>query len=205
MHAIKTIGHSNHPIERFVDLLKAGGVEAVVDVRSMPYSRRFPQFGRERLAQVAGRGRHPLPLRRRGAGRQTGRRRELRRAGRAARLQGGARPPDRGRRRHHALPDVRREGTARLPSHGAGVAPPGRTAAWRSSTCWPTAARPHHERRGGAARRQRRGPDLFDDGGSRGWRAPGRRASGRCGEAEVITAARRTSRFALAFFLLHAF
>lgn len=48
---IKTIGHSNHAIERFIDLLKAGGVEAVVDVRSMPYSRRFPQFGRERLAQ----------------------------------------------------------------------------------------------------------------------------------------------------------
>jgi uncharacterized protein (DUF488 family) len=51
MRAIKTIGHSNHPIERFVDLLKAGGVEALVDVRSIPYSRRFPQFGRERLAQ----------------------------------------------------------------------------------------------------------------------------------------------------------
>ncbi len=48
---IKTIGHSNHPIGRFVDLLKAGGVEAVVDVRSTPYSRRFPQFGRERLAR----------------------------------------------------------------------------------------------------------------------------------------------------------
>ena len=48
---IKTIGHSNHPIGRFVDLLKAGGVEAVVDVRSTPYSRRFPQFGRERLTQ----------------------------------------------------------------------------------------------------------------------------------------------------------
>ncbi|CAN5915031.1 hypothetical protein BH11PSE3_BH11PSE3_31930 [soil metagenome] len=47
---IKTIGHSNHPIEQFVALLKAGGVETVVDVRSMPYSRRFPQFGRERLA-----------------------------------------------------------------------------------------------------------------------------------------------------------
>ena len=27
MKPIKTIGHSNHPIERFVDLLKAGGVE----------------------------------------------------------------------------------------------------------------------------------------------------------------------------------
>ena len=49
---IKTIGHSNHPIERFVDLLKAGGVKLLVDVRSMPYSRRFPQFGRERLSKA---------------------------------------------------------------------------------------------------------------------------------------------------------
>lgn len=51
MKPIKTIGHSNHPIERFLDLVKAGGVELLVDVRSMPYSRRFPQFGRERLAK----------------------------------------------------------------------------------------------------------------------------------------------------------
>jgi uncharacterized protein (DUF488 family) len=51
MRPIKTIGHSNHPIERFVALLKAGGVQRLVDVRSMPYSRRFPQFGRERLAR----------------------------------------------------------------------------------------------------------------------------------------------------------
>jgi uncharacterized protein (DUF488 family) len=51
MNAIKTIGHSNHPIERFVALLKAGGVGRLVDVRSMPWSRRFPQFGRERLAK----------------------------------------------------------------------------------------------------------------------------------------------------------
>ena len=49
MKVIKTIGHSNHPIERFVDLLKAGGVERLVDVRSIPGSRRFPQFGREQL------------------------------------------------------------------------------------------------------------------------------------------------------------
>jgi uncharacterized protein (DUF488 family) len=48
---IKTVGHSNHPIERFLDLLRAGGVEVLVDVRSTPYSRRFPQFGRERLAK----------------------------------------------------------------------------------------------------------------------------------------------------------
>jgi uncharacterized protein (DUF488 family) len=51
MNAIKTIGHSNHPIERFIALLKEGGVKLLVDVRSMPYSRRFPQFGRERLAK----------------------------------------------------------------------------------------------------------------------------------------------------------
>ncbi|MFO1161901.1 MAG: DUF488 domain-containing protein [Reyranellaceae bacterium] len=51
MRPIKTIGHSNHAIDHFLALLEAGGVEAVVDVRSVPYSRRFPQFGRERLAQ----------------------------------------------------------------------------------------------------------------------------------------------------------
>ena len=50
MKPIKTIGHSNHPIERFVALLRSGGVARLVDVRSMPWSRRWPQFGRERLA-----------------------------------------------------------------------------------------------------------------------------------------------------------
>ena len=51
MKPIKTIGHSNHPIERFVALLKAGGVERLVDVRSTPWSRRHPQFGRDKLAK----------------------------------------------------------------------------------------------------------------------------------------------------------
>ena len=51
MKPIRTIGHSNHPIERFVALLKAAGIARLVDVRSMPWSRRFPQFGRERLAR----------------------------------------------------------------------------------------------------------------------------------------------------------
>ncbi len=49
---IKTLGHSNHPIERFVELLTAGGVKVLVDVRSTPWSRRFPQFGKERLAKA---------------------------------------------------------------------------------------------------------------------------------------------------------
>jgi uncharacterized protein (DUF488 family) len=49
MTTTKTIGHSNHPIQRFVDLLTAGGVKLLVDVRSLPWSRRFPHFGKERL------------------------------------------------------------------------------------------------------------------------------------------------------------
>jgi uncharacterized protein (DUF488 family) len=48
---IKTIGHSTHSIERFIDLLKNGGVGLLVDVRSMPWSRRHPHFGKERLAK----------------------------------------------------------------------------------------------------------------------------------------------------------
>ncbi|KAF0105032.1 MAG: hypothetical protein FD144_941 [Rhodospirillaceae bacterium] len=51
MKPVKTIGHSNHPIERFVALLKAGGVERLVDVRSTPWSRRHPQFGQTNLAR----------------------------------------------------------------------------------------------------------------------------------------------------------
>lgn len=51
MTAIKTIGHSSHAIERFVDLLKNGDVGLLVDVRSMPWSRRHPQFGQEKLAR----------------------------------------------------------------------------------------------------------------------------------------------------------
>jgi uncharacterized protein (DUF488 family) len=46
---IYTIGHSNHPIERFLELLKAHAIGAVADVRSTPYSRFNPQFNREVL------------------------------------------------------------------------------------------------------------------------------------------------------------
>src|SRR5882724_9956771 len=44
-----TVGHSNHPIERFVGLLQPHGITAVADVRSTPYSRFNPQFRREKL------------------------------------------------------------------------------------------------------------------------------------------------------------
>jgi uncharacterized protein (DUF488 family) len=47
---ILTVGHSTHPIERFVDLLRGAGVERVADVRRFPGSRRNPQFGAEALS-----------------------------------------------------------------------------------------------------------------------------------------------------------
>ena len=47
---IYTVGHSSHPIEAFVDLLRQHGIERLVDVRSQPYSRWNPQFNRETLA-----------------------------------------------------------------------------------------------------------------------------------------------------------
>jgi uncharacterized protein (DUF488 family) len=46
-----TIGHSNLPIEAFLVLLRDAGVTAVADVRSQPFSRRFPWFSEKRLRQ----------------------------------------------------------------------------------------------------------------------------------------------------------
>lgn len=46
-----TIGHSNHSAEKFLDLLSRHGIAYVVDVRSIPYSRRNPQFNRERMSR----------------------------------------------------------------------------------------------------------------------------------------------------------
>jgi uncharacterized protein (DUF488 family) len=46
-----TIGHSNLPLERFLTLLKNAGVTAIADVRSVPFSRRFPWFSGKALAE----------------------------------------------------------------------------------------------------------------------------------------------------------
>lgn len=48
---IFTIGHSTHPIEEFLAILKAHGVHRLVDVRTIPKSRRNPQFWSDTLAQ----------------------------------------------------------------------------------------------------------------------------------------------------------
>ncbi len=44
-----TIGHSTRAIEEFVELLRSAAVRLVVDVRTVPRSRRNPQFNRETL------------------------------------------------------------------------------------------------------------------------------------------------------------
>jgi uncharacterized protein (DUF488 family) len=49
-HPILTIGHSRHPLERFMSLLEEAQVTAVADVRSAPMSRFSPHFNRGALA-----------------------------------------------------------------------------------------------------------------------------------------------------------
>lgn len=56
---VLTVGHSTRPIEEFVELLRAHGVKRVVDVRTVPRSRRNPQFDKDALPRslrVAGIG-----------------------------------------------------------------------------------------------------------------------------------------------------
>ena len=45
-----TIGHSNHPLDRFLALLARHGVEALVDIRRFPGSRKHPHFNQDNLA-----------------------------------------------------------------------------------------------------------------------------------------------------------
>lgn len=50
--AVFTIGHSSHPIATFIELLRAHDIEALVDVRSFPGSRRNPQFNQPALREA---------------------------------------------------------------------------------------------------------------------------------------------------------
>lgn len=47
---VYTIGHSTHPIDEFIRMLKANGIERVIDVRTVAGSRHNPQFGERELA-----------------------------------------------------------------------------------------------------------------------------------------------------------
>ena len=49
--ALYTIGHSTRTADALVELLRAHGIETLVDVRTIPRSRHNPQFNRDALAQ----------------------------------------------------------------------------------------------------------------------------------------------------------
>lgn len=52
MNPIFTIGHSDHALETFLDLLARHRISALADVRSSPCSQRQPQYARRALAQA---------------------------------------------------------------------------------------------------------------------------------------------------------
>jgi uncharacterized protein (DUF488 family) len=47
-----TIGHSTLALDSFINLLKTADITAVADVRSSPFSRRFPHFSRDEFRAV---------------------------------------------------------------------------------------------------------------------------------------------------------
>ncbi|MCY3783134.1 MAG: DUF488 domain-containing protein [Chloroflexi bacterium] len=51
-HPVLTIGHSNHSLEAFLELLRTHGIDEVADVRSSPYSRYTPHFGHRVLSEA---------------------------------------------------------------------------------------------------------------------------------------------------------
>ena len=48
---VSTIGHSTRTIAEFVDILRGGGVQLVIDVRTVPRSRTNPQYNEEVLGE----------------------------------------------------------------------------------------------------------------------------------------------------------
>jgi uncharacterized protein (DUF488 family) len=46
-----SIGHSNHPIDHFIALVRTAGITTIADVRSVPASRRHPWFSARRLGE----------------------------------------------------------------------------------------------------------------------------------------------------------
>jgi uncharacterized protein (DUF488 family) len=51
---IWTIGHSTRTIDEFISLLQANQIRLLADVRSLPGSKRYPQFNKETLANALG-------------------------------------------------------------------------------------------------------------------------------------------------------
>lgn len=47
-----TIGHSNHSLEEFINILKKVNIDLVIDVRSLPGSKKYPQYNKENLCKT---------------------------------------------------------------------------------------------------------------------------------------------------------
>lgn len=50
MKILYTIGHSNHSLKEFLELILSYGITQIVDIRTIPKSRRFPWFNKTKLA-----------------------------------------------------------------------------------------------------------------------------------------------------------
>lgn len=48
---IWTVGHSTRSIKEFITILRSFSIELLVDIRSFPGSRKYPQYNKESLAQ----------------------------------------------------------------------------------------------------------------------------------------------------------
>jgi len=48
---IWTVGHSNHPLEKFLAILASHNINIVADIRRFPASRKWPHFNRSALAE----------------------------------------------------------------------------------------------------------------------------------------------------------
>ena len=52
MNDLYTIGHSTHPIKKFIDLLKLHNINYVIDVRSTPYSKYAQEYDKDNISQI---------------------------------------------------------------------------------------------------------------------------------------------------------
>ncbi len=50
-YTLYSVGHSNRTIEQFIALLRAHGIQKVVDIRTIPKSHHNPQFNKESLSK----------------------------------------------------------------------------------------------------------------------------------------------------------
>ncbi|WP_426063616.1 DUF488 family protein [Flavobacterium sp. DSP2-3-1] len=48
-HTIYTIGYSTHSLDEFLNMLRSFDIKILADIRSLPGSRRFPQFDMENI------------------------------------------------------------------------------------------------------------------------------------------------------------